>query len=61
MKKTFTILSEVPVDLVFKYAVFMRSRKGSYSFFSELEPVRPDRTRPDEKFIQPDETGFLSV
>jgi hypothetical protein len=26
---------------------------------SELEPVRPDRTRPDEKFIRPDETGFL--
>jgi hypothetical protein len=24
-----------------------------------LEPVRPDRTRPDEKFIRPDETGFL--
>jgi hypothetical protein len=23
-------------------------------------PVRPDRTRPDEKFIRPDETGFLS-
>jgi hypothetical protein len=22
-------------------------------------PVRPDRTRPDEKFIRPDETGFL--
>jgi hypothetical protein len=24
-------------------------------------PVRPDRTRPDENFIRPDETGFLPV
>jgi hypothetical protein len=24
-------------------------------------PVRPDRTRPDEKFIRPDETGFFSI
>jgi hypothetical protein len=26
-----------------------------------LEPVRPDRTRPDEKFIRPGETGFFSI
>jgi hypothetical protein len=24
-------------------------------------PIRPDRTRPDEKFIRPDETEFLPV
>jgi hypothetical protein len=24
-------------------------------------PIRPDRTRPDEKFIRPDETGFFSI
>jgi hypothetical protein len=28
---------------------------------AELEPVRPDWTRPDEKFIRPDETGFFSI
>ncbi len=29
--------------------------------WAELEPVRPDRTRPDEKFIRLNETGFLPV